>query len=375
MNTVSMRAPTQQLLDPDLQTLRIEAGDDWGLDRSQGIGGSESGSVLGLNKYRGTLELLEEKITGKTQEFTQAQELRMACGHALELLTLQTFAREVLEVPYCEDLEDLDHSDGLTRPDRYLYLNPRHPFAFAHIDGLYRAKGEIGIVDAKVSFRSPWSEAPEYYITQLAHYCAVLGVNVGFIAGMFMDQPFPIPQHYRIDFLPAQLELVMKAERIFWNGVTAIRNGAVPSESRLGAFEQRLGMMGEEFMAGIEVPTLDDRANSATVTVNNEELVSLQRYAELKNQVRLAYREIGEISDGLKEAVDAPNISFVLPDGTLAAKKTTIITNVLDKGALADAGIPVDAFYTPSEQMRLTTTKALTKLELPTDIALMRMRA
>ena len=112
MNAVSMRAPTQQLLDPDLETLRIEAGDDWGLDRAQGIGGSESGSVLGLNKYRGTLELLEEKITGKAQEFTKAQELRMACGHALELLTLQTFAREVLEVPYCEDLDDLDHSDG-----------------------------------------------------------------------------------------------------------------------------------------------------------------------------------------------------------------------------------------------------------------------
>lgn len=374
MTMLSTRKSIQQMLDPDLQTLKIEEDDDWGMDRNQGIGGSESGSVLGLNKYRSTLELLEEKITGKTQEFTAAQELRMACGHALELLTLQTFADKTLRVPYCEDIEDLDHADGLTRPNRYLYLNPKYPFAFAHIDGLYRANGEIGIVDAKVSFRSPWPEVPEYYITQLAHYSAVLGVNVGHIAGMFMDHPFPTPQGYRIDFLPSQLELLMKAERIFWNGVTAIRGGAVPSESRLSAFEQRLTAMGEEFMAGFEAPTLSDKTEAATIVVNDDQIVTLQRYAELKNQVRLAYEEINAIIDGLKETVDAPNISFVLSDGTPVAKKATIITSALDKGALAEAGVPVDAFYTPSEQVRLTTTKALGRPDLATGTRGKRMR-
>jgi hypothetical protein len=358
MTILSTRESIQQLLDPDLQTLKIEEGDDWGMDRNQGIGGSESGSVLGLNKYRGVLELLEDKVKGTSPDFDEAQELRMACGHALESLALETFARRELDLPYLEEFGDLDGQDGLTRPDRYLFLNPRYPYAFAHIDGLYRADNEIGIVDAKVSFRSPWPEVPEYYITQLAHYCAVLGTNVGYIAGMFMDHPFPVPKSYRIDFLPSQLDLVMKAERIFWNGVTAIREGASPSEERLGTFEQRLTAMGHEFMAGFAAPIEDD-LEAVTVTVDDAQVAGVKRYAELKNQVRLAYQEINAISDDLTKMADAPNVSFVLPDGTLVARKTTIVTNTLDSGALVEAGVPVDAFYMPSTQVRLTTTKAL----------------
>ena len=361
--TLAGRKALKEALDPDLQIITISDGDEWGLDRSQGIGGSEAGSVMGLNKYRGPLELLEEKVTGKTQEFTKAQELRMACGHALELLTLQTFADRVLDVPYRETFDELVNAgiDGLTRPEKTLFINARHPHAFAHIDGIYRRKVEIGIVDAKASFRDPWPGVPEYYLAQLAHYGAVLGVYLGWIAGMFMGHPYPLLQEYRIEFTSTQLELVMKAERIFWNGVTAIRGGKIPGEDALSAFESKLVAIGEEFMAGFGTSPVEESRESAIVTLDEDQVTSLRRFTDLKQQVSTAYKEIDEISDAFKEVSDAKNVTFVSGDGEIVAKKSTVVTRALDKGALAEAGVPVDAFYGASEQVRFTAPRGVTR--------------
>lgn len=353
----------RDLFAEDLTIIEIDPDDEWGLDRNEGIGGSEAGSVLGLNKYHSALDLLEEKVTRTSvREFTEAQELRMACGHAQEALTLKNFATKELNLPYTTSLEDLDEADGLGHLSKHLFINPRFKFAFAHVDGLYRLNGELGIVDAKVSFRSPWAEVPEYYIAQLAHYNAVIGSRIGYIAAMFQDHPYPVPMEYRFDFTPEKLLLVMRAEAIFWNYVTKIRNGDHVPDAELNALERRLSELGYEFMDGIDTNPLKIDETIETIVVADEDKDLLVRYEELKNQKSLLMQEFETISTHFKGNTEAANVSFVTSDGTVLAKKATIAAKSLDRDAMVEAGVPVDKFFTTKPQARFTTTKALTKL-------------
>ncbi len=360
------RPSMRELLAKDLAIMQIRQGDEWGMDRNDGIGGSEAGSVLGLNKYHSAMDLLQEKVT-RTQlrEFTEAQQLRLDVGHAQEALVLKTFARRELDLGYTTSLEDLDHTDMLAHPSSYLFVNPRFKFAFAHVDGLYRLGDEIGIADAKTSFRDPWSEVPEYYIAQLAHYSAILGCNVGYIAAMFQAPPYPTPIEYRFDFTPDQLRLVMAAEAIFWKCVTDIRAGISVSEKELAALESRLSTLGEEFISGIDTSATQASEGAETITVTDRDVELLLRYQELKSQSRLLYAEIDAIAENLNRRADSPNVSFVAPDGTELAKKTSLSTRDLDRGAMVEAGIPIEEFFAATSKSRLTTTKALAKLSSP----------
>lgn len=256
------RAPTLALLAAGLQASEIE-GEGWGVDRSEGIGGSEAGAILGLNPWEPILSKLREKAERKPERtFTTAQRLRMDVGHAVEELALETFSASELGVPCTNALKDLDGRDALVHLPGHLFVNPRHPYAFAHIDGLYRVEGEIGVVDAKVSFRKPWRDVPGYYAAQLAHYCAILGCNVGYIAALFMDPPYPVPAAYRLDFTPEQLERVMEAEGVFWEAVLGIRSGAAPSDADLRALKARLGDAGSDLIAGFGTDLAEVRIGS-----------------------------------------------------------------------------------------------------------------
>ena len=357
------RVSTKELFAKDLSITEIDDNDEWGMDRNEGIGGSEAGSVLGLNKYHTALDLLEEKVSRRSiREFSEAQELRMDCGHALEELTLRKFADKELGLPYVTSLDDLDKADGLGHLSKFLFINPRFKFAFAHVDGLYRLNDQLGIVDGKVSFRSPWQEVPEYYIAQLAHYNAVIGGNLGYIAAMFMDHPYPVPMEYRFDFTPEKLLTVMRAEAIFWNYVTKIRNGDHVSDEELNKVESRLSELGEQFMEGIDTNPLKVAEIIETVIVADEDRDLLIRYEELKGQKSLVMQEFETISTHFKGNTEAANVSFVTSDGTVLAKKSTIDSKSLDRDAMVEAGVPVDEFFTTKPQARFTTTKALTKL-------------
>ncbi len=356
------RASMRELLAKDLTIIEIDPDDEWGMDRNEGLGGSEAGSAMGLNKYHGVLDLLEEKVKRiSLREFSEAQELRMACGHAQEALTLKTFAAKELKIPYTTSFDDLDKTDGLGHLSKHLFVNPRFPFAFAHVDGLYRLNDELGVVDAKVTFRSAWPEVPEYYVAQLAHYNAVLGSNVGYISAMFQDHPYPVPRDYRFDFTPEQLGLVMRAEALFWSYVVKMRAGERPGRAELLWLEATLTQIGEDFMSGLQKPAKETQGTE-TVVVDSGDMALLVRYAALKEEAKNLYAEIDAIGEYLKKSSESENVSFVSEGGTVLAKKATMDMKSLDREAMVEAGIAVEAFYTAKTQTRLTMTKALSKL-------------
>ncbi len=350
----------QKLFAKDLKIIEIGDDDEWGMDRNEGIGGSEAGSVLGLNKYHTALDLLEEKVTRTSiKTFTKDQVRRMNCGHALEAMVLREFAEDTLKIPYTTSMEDVVHADGLAHLSKVLFLNPRLPFAFAHIDGLERLASEIEIVDAKVPFRSPWQEVPTYYIAQLAHYCAVIGGRKGCIAAQFQDHPYPVPKQWHFEFTSTQLQLLMKAEALFWQYVEKMRGGYAPDEDELLWLKETLSKMGDEFMSGIDEAGVMDKAEDEKVTLSAEDVELLIRYEQLKKEAKELYAEKDALGEYFKTTFAAPNVLFLSPEGVELAKKSTYERKDLDRAALAEAGVPVTEFYTSKPQSNLNTKKAL----------------
>ena len=360
---VAQMASIRELFAEGLQITEIADNDEWGMDRNEGIGGSEAGSVLGLNKYHTALDLLAEKVTRKSLKvFSSDQQLRMNCGHALEALVLKTYAERELRLPYWVSLEQIDEADGLAHLTKTLFVNPRFPFAFAHIDGLSRRGMELGIVDAKVPFRPPWPEVPAYYVAQLGHYCAVIGPNVGEIAAMFQNHPYPEPRRYRFDFTSAQLKLVMKAEALFWKYVLKMRAGYEPKEGELEWLKETLSQMGEEFMSKLQTVSDPRAGETETVVVTGQDKELLKRFAVLKEEVKALGAEIEAISEYFKTSYDAASVSFVSEDKVELAKKSTFTRKDLDRDALAEAGVPVKEFYTEKPQTTFTPKKPLYRL-------------
>jgi predicted phage-related endonuclease len=86
------------------------------VDRSQYLGGSDIGAILGLSKYRTPLQVWMEK-TGKENEKVDSLPLRFG-----------TFAEEFIASEYARSTGyDLLH-------DESLHVHSAHPFMGAHID-------------------------------------------------------------------------------------------------------------------------------------------------------------------------------------------------------------------------------------------------
>ena len=190
----------------------------------------------------------------------------------------------------------------------------------------------------------------------------MIGGNVGYIAAMFMDHPYPVPMEYRFDFTPEKLLTVMRAEAIFWNYVTKLRSGEHVSDGELNKVESRLLELGEQFMDGIDTNPLKVDEVIESVVVPDDDKNLLIRYEDLKTQKSLLMQEFDTISTHFKGNTEAANVSFVTSDGTVLAKKSTIAAKSLDRDAMVEAGVPVDKFFTTKPQARFTTTKALSKL-------------
>jgi putative phage-type endonuclease len=178
--------------------------DEWHELRSRGIGGSEIGTILGLNPWESAYYLWATK-TGQLPP-KQLDSFAVKLGNWLEPMILDTILPEV-------------HPDWkIYRTGTYQH--PRLSFLHANPDALAMIDGELCVVEVKTS-RNYWSEVPPHYVAQLQHYMNVLGIKRGFIVGLVgMDW---VEHEFAFDQFEAD---VMEQRAIeFWDSV---RNGHAP---------------------------------------------------------------------------------------------------------------------------------------------------
>ena len=181
---------------------------DFSVDRSKYIGGSDIGAILGLSKFKTPLEVWMEK-TGKQTKQIDSLPLRFG-----------SFAEEFVASEY-------SRSTGLQLVhDESIYLHAEHSFMSAHIDRFVidESIGQLPtrILECKTASpfnSSSWGEArsdqvPMSYLCQCVWYMAITGIDRTDLAVLFGNSDFRI---YEITRDKELEELVLEKATSFWH--------------------------------------------------------------------------------------------------------------------------------------------------------------
>lgn len=200
--------------------IKINNREDWLKARqNQGIGGSEAGTVLGMNKYQTNVDLWELK-TGRRQAEDLSNKPAVMYGKNAE-----EHLRELFKLDYPEYQVDYHEFD--------IFVNDKHPFIFATLDGeLTAPDGSRGILEIKtttIQNSNQWDEwdnkIPDSYYVQVLHQMAATGWDFAILKAYIRyhsdDEIRATVRHYRVDRKDVQEEIdfLIQQEAIFWQAV------------------------------------------------------------------------------------------------------------------------------------------------------------
>jgi putative phage-type endonuclease len=182
---------------------------DFSVDRSKYIGGSDIGAILGLSRYRTPLQVWMEK-TGKETKKTDSLPLRFG-----------SFAEEFVASEYARSTGfELLH-------DESSYTHPSFSFMSAHIDRFVLNDGGNAALPARILecktanpfATSEWGEigsdqVPMSYLCQCIWYMAITDINHTDLAVLFGNSDFRI---YEIARDLELEELVIQKAEDFWH--------------------------------------------------------------------------------------------------------------------------------------------------------------
>lgn len=173
---------------------------EWHSERRNGVGGSEVGTILGLNPYESAYALWAKK-TGKIPSEIQ-ENWAIRFGKAFEEPILRLWQEEHPEwdVYTTGTYQDADCS--------YRHANPD---AIA----IHKETKELMVLEVKTA-RSSWESVPPAYQAQVLHYMGVLKIQRGMIvavAGMTWNE---YPVIYNQEAIDLQNEMIDK----FWDSIT-----------------------------------------------------------------------------------------------------------------------------------------------------------
>lgn len=140
---------------------------EWHEARADGIGGSEVGTILGLNPWESPYYLWATKTGQLPPKVLDSFAVKL--GVALEPTILDVLLPQA-------------HPDWeIFRTGTYQH--PTIPFLHANPDALAKVNGEWVVVEVKTS-RNYWEKTPPAYEAQVRHYMNILGIKRGVIVGL-----------------------------------------------------------------------------------------------------------------------------------------------------------------------------------------------
>ena len=171
---------------------------EWLTLRKTGIGGSDAGTVCGLNPYGNLIKLFYDK-TGKEVEEQDNEAMRQ--GADLEDYVAQRFME----------------ATGLkARRSNYLYRSVEHPFMIADVDRL--VVGEDAGLECKTASAynaDKWKDGkiPLHYAMQCYHYMAVTGRRAWYLAAVILGKEFV---YHKLEWDDDVVRRLVEAEKYFW---------------------------------------------------------------------------------------------------------------------------------------------------------------
>ena len=260
------------LLNKETEVLDFNNKEDWDILRSKGVGGSDIGAILGVNKYRGIVDVYLSKVENQKTPENNA----MYFGTKLEPLIRSEF-EERHQGAYKVFTTDKSLKFGLLRAnlDGVIY------------DELNKKYGVLEIKTANQFVKNEWENGtiPQSYYAQVQHYLAVTGFDFGVIAVLIGGNEY---KEFYIERNETDIKIIINAANDFWN--TYVVPKEMPFADGSNAYaeyqSERLSKMQEQ---GITLE-LDN---------TTEELISKRQ--ALKNELDNLENEIKTIDQQLKE--------------------------------------------------------------------------
>lgn len=241
---------------------------EWLKERQCGIGGSDVGAILGVNKWKTPFQIYLEK----TQEIKEVEESSEAAywGTELEDMVAREFSKR---------------TGKKVRRDTKHFVSKKYPFMVANIDR--RVVGEKAILECKTVNQfgaKEWEgeEVPASYLVQVQHYIYVTDVEKAYIACLIGGQKFIWKEIKRDDEL---IEIIIKAEKDFWKLVEVKTPPALDGSS---AAEKYL----RERFANVQGGT------KVALGVKYKE--KIEKYLSLKKQIKELEQETRTLENSLK---------------------------------------------------------------------------
>lgn len=183
--------------------------EEWLKERMTGIGGSDAGTILGVNKWKSKTQLFFEKTNPDMIQEVSNDAIHF--GNVLEDVVAKEFEQR---------------AGKKVRRDNRMLRHPEHDFMMANIDRV--VVGERALLECKTtSFfnKEQWEgdEIPAQYLCQVQHYMAVTGYEKAYIAVLIGGQNFIWKEVERDDEL---IDIIIQAEKDFWENY--VETGVIP---------------------------------------------------------------------------------------------------------------------------------------------------
>ncbi|MGG7143576.1 YqaJ viral recombinase family protein [Clostridium nigeriense] len=268
---------------------------EWLKKRQCGIGGSDVGAILGVNKYKTPFEVYLEKTEPITEVGEQSESAYW--GDQFEEVVAKEFEKR---------------TGKKVRRDRKHYKHKYYPFMVANIDR--RVVGENAILECKTAnqfLANEWQddEIPASYLLQVQHYLVVTGAAVGYIAVLIGGQKFVWKEIQRDEEL---IQMIIEAEKNFWK---MVQDKTPPSLDGSSAAEKYLK---EKYKESEE---------DKSIELGFEYKDKIKNYLEMKEQLKTFETQVKEIENQIKFEIGSAEYAYA-PGYSLSWKN--VISNRVD---------------------------------------------
>ncbi|MDU4726365.1 lambda-exonuclease family protein [Clostridium sp.] len=268
---------------------------EWLKERQKGIGGSDVGAILGVNKYKTPFEVYLDKTEPITEGGEQSESAYW--GDQFEEVVAKEFEKR---------------TGKKVRRDRKHYQHKDYPFMVANIDR--RVVGENAILECKTAnqyLANEWQddEIPASYLLQVQHYLSVTGAEVGYIAVLIGGQKFIWKEVQRDEEL---IQMIIESEKSFWK---MVEDRTPPALDGSSAAEKYLKEKYKEVEEG------------KSIELGFEYKEKIKKYLDMKEQLKNFEAQVKEQENQIKFKIGKSEYAYA-PGYSLSWKKVS--TNRVD---------------------------------------------
>lgn len=243
--------------------------EEWLQERMTGIGGSDAGTILGVNKWKSKTQLFFEKTNPEMIQEISNDAIHF--GNILEDVVAEEFAAR---------------TGKKVRRDNRMLRHPEHHFMMANLDRV--VVGEKALLECKTTSQynaEQWEDdnVPAQYLCQIQHYMAVTGFEKAYIAVLIGGQSFIWKEIERDDEL---IQIIIDAEKDFWENNVQVNvipeiDGSEATSDFINHMYQDID--NEEIELGTEADTLMKAIESIKEDIKEKQQLQKKYENQLKD--------------------------------------------------------------------------------------------